>query len=122
MPKTPVRAASDRQRRRATRRDGPPPTWESVEPNIIVGLIVAVCAQGGAVRFGMSRDGSALALGFLGDGEPYTEYLRPTDDIEANLLDMTAAWNGEAPAELLSARRSRSESGDIAVSGYNCHW
>lgn len=98
MPRTPERAATDRQRRRGKRGSGQPVDWTSVSSDIIAGLVIAVTSQGGAVRFGLSRDGTALAVGLLGDGEPYTEWFRPSDDIEAGLLEMVAAWNGEAPA------------------------
>jgi hypothetical protein len=74
-------------------------SWRGVDADAIQALIFAVTEQGGAVRFGCSRDRSALALGFLGDGEPYTEWLRPTDDIADVLVAMAASWNGEAPAE-----------------------
>lgn len=64
--------------------------------DVIAGLVIAVTGQGGAVRFGVSRDGTALAVGILGDGDPYTEWFRPSDDIEKGLIEMAAAWNGEA--------------------------
>jgi hypothetical protein len=36
----------------------------------------------GATRFGYSRDGGAYAIGILGDGEPFTEYLPGTADVD----------------------------------------
>lgn len=95
MPRTPERAASDRQRRRGKRGSSEPVSWEAVDSDIVAGLVIAVTSQGGAVRFGLSRDGTALAVGILGDGEPYTEWFRPSDDIEGNLVDMTRRWTGE---------------------------
>lgn len=97
MPRTPERATSDRQRRRGTRGAATPIDWTAISSDVIAGLVIAVTLQGGAVRFGLSRDGTALAVGILGDGEPYTEWFRPSDDIEANLLEMAARWNGELP-------------------------
>lgn len=95
MPKSPERAQDDRQRRRGKRSSGDPTTWSSVDPNIIAGLVLAVTSAGGAVRFGLSRDGTALSVGILGDGQPYTEWFRPTDDVEKDLLEMASRWNGE---------------------------
>lgn len=95
MPRTLERASSDRQRRRGSKNSGQPVDWSAVDSNVIAGLVIAVTSQGGAVRFGLSRDGTALAVGILGDGEPYTEWFRPSDDIEANLVEMAQRWTGE---------------------------
>jgi len=46
----------------------------------LANMIKAVLQGGGAVRFGMTRDGAVLAMGVYGDGEPYTDYL--TDETE----------------------------------------
>lgn len=97
MPRSPERAAVDRQRRRGKRGSGQPIDWSSVTSDVIAGLVIAVTSQGGAVRFGLSRDGTALAVGILGDGEPYTEWFRPSDDVESDLIEMAARWNGEVP-------------------------
>lgn len=44
--------------------------------------VAIIAKNGGAVRFGHTRDGGAYAIGIYGDGsEPYTDYLRPTDDV-----------------------------------------
>lgn len=98
MPKSPSAAADDRTRRRRGRHSGEPADWAMQDPLSIQALIVAVTSAGGAVRFGYTRQGDAYAVGFLGDGDPYTEFLRPTDDIQRWLVETTAAWNGEAPA------------------------
>lgn len=95
MPRAQETIQGDRQRRRARKGSGEPVSWERVSSDILAGLIIAVTSQGGAVRFGLSRDGTALAVGILGDGPPYTEWFRPTDDIEAGLQDMTRMWTGE---------------------------
>lgn len=63
----------------------------------VLALICAVGSAGGAVRFGYTKTGDALAVGYLGDGQPYTDFLRPTDDVDEYLVSTTAAWNGEAP-------------------------
>lgn len=95
MARSPQQADSDRQRRRGKRGRTEPIDWSAIKPETLHELILAVTSQGGAVRFGLSRDGTALAVGILGDGDPYTEWFRPSDDIEANLLEMAARWHGE---------------------------
>lgn len=47
--------------------------------------------RGGAVRLGATRDGGAWAIGVYGDGStPYTEYVRPEEDINKYFSDLGA--------------------------------
>lgn len=50
--------------------------------------IYHICMSGGAIRFGLTRDGGALAIGIYGDGDPYTEYLKPDEDITRYLEEL----------------------------------
>lgn len=77
--------------RRARRRHGDPADWSSQDGQKIIELVAAIASCGGALRFGYTRDGGAYAIGIYGDGEPYTEYLRPGEDIEALLRDIESA-------------------------------
>jgi hypothetical protein len=97
MPKTTATADGDRHRRRQLRGKGETVDWAMQDPLKVLALIAAVASAGGAIRFGYTRTGDALAVGYLGDGSPYTDFLRPTDDVEQYLIDTTASWNGEAP-------------------------
>lgn len=62
--------------------------WTSVDAEAIKAAIGSLTASGGAIRFGYTRDGGAYAVGILGDGEPYTDYLRPSDDVEGYLQEL----------------------------------
>lgn len=75
----------ERRRERATR---PPCEWESVDPTALLGALVAVSRDGGALRMGLSRDGGAFAFGIYGDGEPYTEYVGATEDVNEYLREL----------------------------------
>lgn len=86
-------------RRRKGRGNTLPADWSGVDAEAIRTAIVAVTTGGGAIRFGYTRDGGSYAVGILGDGEPYTEYLRPTDDVAEYLTDLADDW--KAPAKLL---------------------
>lgn len=55
--------------------------WTSVPADDIQSLIGAVTSRGGAVRFGYTRDGQALALGLYYGTESVTKYCRPTEDL-----------------------------------------
>jgi len=75
---------SDGQRaiRRRNRGGVAEATWAVVNPADLIGAIVAVTSTGCAIRFGYSRDRGAFAVGIIGDGEPFTEFCRPTEDID----------------------------------------
>ena len=82
-----------RSNRRKNRGTGFEADWGSASADKVLGTIAAVTRTGCAIRFGYTRDGGALAIGLIGDGEPYTEYIRPTEDIDIHLdgliLDFT---------------------------------
>lgn len=63
-----------------------PANWETVSADAIRDCIVQIGRIGGAVRFGYSRDGGAYSIGVYGlDTQPFTDYLRPGDDVQAYL-------------------------------------
>ena len=63
-----------------------PANWETVPADAIRDCIVQISSIGGAVRFGYSRDGGAYSIGVYGlDTKPFTDYLRPGDDVPAYL-------------------------------------
>lgn len=76
-------AGKDGQRRiRGTRFTA---DWATVDSEKIKAAIAAASSNGGALRFGYTRDGGAYALGILGDGDPYTIYCGSSDDIHKTL-------------------------------------
>lgn len=62
--------------------------WSNVNESSLRNAIAQAASTGGALRFGYSRDGGAYAVGIYGDGEPYTEFLRPGDDVELFLEEV----------------------------------
>jgi len=62
--------------------------WGSVDGATLIRAIEAAASVGGALRCGYSRDGGAYAIGIYGDGEPYTEFVRPSEDIEQFLQNV----------------------------------
>jgi hypothetical protein len=74
--------------------------WGGVENEAIVSAISALGSIGGALRFGYSRDGGAYALGIYGmEKQPYTEYLRPGDDVPAFLYQLADSARHAGPLE-----------------------
>jgi len=66
--------------------------WGGVDPKALQDAIQVVAMQGGALRFSYTRDGGAYCIGILGDGEPYNEYVKPSEDIDAYLRKLADAW------------------------------
>lgn len=89
------RTAGVAPRRRRQGESSVPADWGTANPLTLQALIANVTAQGGAVRFGYSRDGGAYSLGILGDGEPYTEWIRPSEDLNGVLDEIARQWSGE---------------------------
>lgn len=59
--------------------------WSTVALPNLRECIAVVASRGGALRFGYTRDGGAYAIGIYGDGDPYTVYVRPSEDMAAVL-------------------------------------
>lgn len=93
MVRTVSSARNAGQPNRAVRRNTTPADWGEVSPELMAGAVVSVTSQGGALRFGYTRDGGAYAVGVLGDGEPRTDYVRPNEDVEAYLRELIAIWS-----------------------------
>jgi hypothetical protein len=77
--------AEARQRRNTSISKGTPADWGSVSGELLTKAVAAVARKGGALRLGYTRDGGAYAIGIYGDGEPFTEYVPPSDDMDLYL-------------------------------------
>lgn len=65
-----------------------PADWSSVNPALLAGVIHAITKRGFAVQFGYTRDFGAYVVRIVGDGEPFNEYIRPTEDVELHLTGL----------------------------------
>lgn len=66
--------------------------WGEATPGKLATAIKAIAQHGFAIRFGYTKDGGAFAIGILGDGEPFTEFVRPTEDIDLFLDSLVADY------------------------------
>lgn len=82
MDKRPGSSSTAGKSRGLKRKSGGIADWSSVESDAIRDAISAAAFTGGALRFGYSRDGGAYAIGIYGDGEPYTEWIKPGESVE----------------------------------------
>lgn len=80
-------AIQDEQRanRRRNRGNADKADWGTADASRVLAAISAVTCHGFAVRFGYTRDGGAFAIGIIGDGQPFTEFVRPSEDIDLHL-------------------------------------
>lgn len=94
-PLTNAEKASDRRARKAEQdgngrleslfsgRAGGGAEWGSASPGRVLAVIVAMSALGGAVTFGLSRDGGAYMLTLLLDGNRKTDWLPQDGDLDS---------------------------------------
>lgn len=74
-----------REERRKNRGGGASADWSGINHDVIAHVISAITSLGFAVQFGYTRDGGAYAIRVVGDGEPYNEYIRASEDVELYL-------------------------------------
>lgn len=79
-------AAKEQRRRNRGSQLFEPADWGGIRPEVLAGVICAITGVGCAVQFGYTRDGSAFVVRIVGDGEPYNEYIRPTEEPEGYLI------------------------------------
>jgi len=88
-----------RANRRKNRGSDQSAEWGDADPKKVLAAISAIARNGFAVRFGYTRDGGAFAIGIVGDGEPFTEYVRPNEDIDLYLDGLIIDYrDGSHPA------------------------
>jgi len=83
-------AETNRKSRRANRGSADVADWGNATPETIAAVISSVTARGCAVQFSLTRDGGSLCVRIVGDGEPYNEYVRPTEDVDEYLRGLAA--------------------------------
>lgn len=59
-------------------------TWENADADLLWRAVCVVSDAGGAIRFGLTSDGGAYAVGIYDDGLS-KEYLRPEEDLNEYL-------------------------------------
>jgi len=86
---------------RARRTRGPirEASWLSANAITVLQAIEAVSKAGGALRFGLTRDGGAYAIGIYENGQAHTEYLRPGDDLSTFFAEVAADFGGPAAGD-----------------------
>jgi hypothetical protein len=81
--------------------------WQSADQAVLLKAITTASSAGGAVRLGYTRDGGAYAIGIYGDGDPYTVYCKPSENIDQVLSDIADLF--ESIADDLARAKSLKE-------------
>lgn len=71
--------------RRANRHKDQHADYSIVNADVLLRAIANVTASGCAVQFGYTKDGSTFVVRIVGDGEPYNDFVRPSEDINSYL-------------------------------------
>lgn len=59
-----------------------PVSFRNVTPGVLIDTLQTVALAGGALRLGFTRDGGAFAFGIYGDGDSYTVYCPPSENVD----------------------------------------
>lgn len=72
-----------------------PISMDDINADTLLYALHNIVSAGGALRIGATRDKGAWAFGIYGDGaKPYTEYVRPAEDINAYLKRLGDFFGG----------------------------
>lgn len=82
----------DGKRPRRRRQSRETADYAAANAELLQRAIASVALQGGALRLGYTSDGGAYAIGVYGDGDPYTDYVKPSENIDDYLADLAEAW------------------------------
>ena len=84
-----IRSAEQRTNRRTNRHSGGEASYRDVDAGKLLAAVVAVTSRGCAIQFGYTKNGSSFVVRIVGDGEPYNEFTRPTEDFGLYLEGLT---------------------------------
>lgn len=62
--------------------------WSNANPAVVLGLVCAVAAREGAVRYGYTRDGGAYSIGIYQGDLSKTYYCNEKDGIDEFLTEL----------------------------------
>lgn len=86
-------AASQRAERRRNRHKGDVADYANVGAQSLHTAITAVTSADCAIQFGYTKDGSTFVVRIVGDGDPYNEFVRPSEDMDEYLRALAADYS-----------------------------
>jgi len=85
--------------------------WHAAQPDLLRDAIEKASFHGGALRFGYSSDGGAYAIGVYFDGDHFTEFVRPEEDIDLFLQELMDWYDAEVLKKLHNAGKPQNGQG-----------
>jgi len=76
--------------RRANRHKTEHADYSIVNADILLRAVAKVTARGCAIQLGYTKEGSSFVIRIVGDGEPYNDFVRPSEDINSYFEALTA--------------------------------
>ena len=71
--------------------------YDACDAGLLQQAIANVTKRGCAIQFGLTRDASTFCVRIVGDGEPYNEYCRPTEDFDIYLRGLISDFEAIDP-------------------------
>lgn len=71
--------------RRTLRHKSEHADYSSVDANLLLLAVAAVTTSNCAIQFGLTKEGSSFVIRIVGDGDPYNDFVRPSEDVNAYL-------------------------------------
>jgi len=78
-------AKQQREHRRRNRGNSETADWSNADAGKLHRAVCDLTGAGCAIQFGYTKDGGSFVIRIVGDGEPYNEYVRPTESIDEYL-------------------------------------
>jgi len=67
--------------------------WEMVDAELLRKAIAKAAIKHGALRLGYTRDGGAYAIGVYAGMQYFTDYVRPSEDIDQYLRELIQSFD-----------------------------
>lgn len=84
-----ISRSEQRSNRRRNRHTVTEALYSDVDPHKLLNAIDNVTRAGCAIQFGYTKDGSAFVVRIVGDGDPYNEFVRPSENFDLYLDGLT---------------------------------
>ena len=82
-------AKQQRENRRRNRGTTDPADWSNCNPDKLRDAVIALTSAGCAVQFGLTKDQGTFVVRIVGDGDAYNEFVRPSEDIDLYLTNLS---------------------------------
>lgn len=83
-----IHAASKKALPPAARKGSSVADWNNANPALVLQLVCAVAMEGGAVRYGYTRDGGAYSIGLYLGTDSKTYYCNEAEGIDETLTEL----------------------------------